>query len=167
MSVLKPDDLFDQAERLLQPTAGLPRQADVRRAISAAYYGVFHHVLTAAADLHVQGNPKPSKRYTLLYRSIDHAALRRLCEEAKKQTPSAKYRKYVEKGLGPNIQAFASAFLDLQEKRHEADYDPLARMKISDARVAIATARSAIQRFNKAPGWKQRAFLTLLLFPPR
>lgn len=168
MSVLNPDHLFEQAEKLIRPRGQLaPRQVDVRRAISAAYYGVFHYILAAAADLHIGGTARPAKRYTLLYRSVDHRTMRALCEEAKKPTPSARYRKYIPNGLGPNIQAFASAFLDLQEKRHDADYDPLKLMKVSDARLAVATARSAIGRFARAPAWKQRAFLTLLLFPPR
>lgn len=167
MSVLRPDHLFEQAEKLIRPRGALaPRQVDVRRAVSSAYYGVFHHVLTAAADLYV-GAARPAKRYTLLYRSVDHRALRSLCEEAKKQTPSAKYRKYVPTGLGPNLQAFASALLELQEKRHDADYDPLIRMKASDARLVIATAKSAVRRFDKASAVNRRAFLTLLLFPPR
>jgi hypothetical protein len=54
MPVLNPDHLFDQAERLVATTAGgAPRQADLRRAVSSVYYGLFHAILTAAADLFV------------------------------------------------------------------------------------------------------------------
>src|SRR5215216_7618181 len=43
VAILNPEHLFDQAEKLiLSPPAGRPRQVDIRRAISAAYYGVFH-----------------------------------------------------------------------------------------------------------------------------
>jgi len=43
-----PDELLQQADAL----AGKPAatQADVRRAISAAYYAIFHFCMTAAAD---------------------------------------------------------------------------------------------------------------------
>jgi hypothetical protein len=50
VTILNPDHLFDQADRLIVSTAGPPRQVDLRRAISAAYYGVFHIVATAVAD---------------------------------------------------------------------------------------------------------------------
>jgi hypothetical protein len=50
VAILNPDHLFEQANRLAVPFGpGSIRQVDVRRAISAAYYGLFHAVLTAAA----------------------------------------------------------------------------------------------------------------------
>lgn len=168
MAVLNPDHLFEQADRLLAPTAGPPRQVDLRRAISAAYYAVFHYIVTAAADEFVGKTKRGVNRYTLVYRSIDHRALRELCNEAKKQQLPLKFQKYVPAtGFGPNIQAFASAVVELQEKRHAADYDPSIQIKTSDASLAIATARSAIRRFERAGAQRRKAFLTLLLCPPR
>jgi hypothetical protein len=125
-------------------------------------------VLAAAADEIIGVTNRASNLYTLVYRSIDHRALRDLCNEAKKQQPTAKYHKYAPaNGFGPNIQAIASAITELQEKRHLADYDPSARIRTSDARLAIATARRAIRRFRGASKSRRKAFLTLLLFPPR
>lgn len=169
MAVLNADHLIEQAERLiLPPAAGPPRQVDVRRAISAAYYAVFHYILTAAADEFVGKTKRATKRYALVYRSIDHRALKDLCGEVKKQTLIAKYQRYAPpRGLGPNIQAFASALLELQEKRHAADYDPSNRVKTSDAQLAIATARSAIRRFAAASAVRRKTFLGLLAFAPR
>lgn len=169
MAILNPDHLFEQAAKLIAPPpAGPPRQVDLRRAISAAYYSVFHYILTAAADEFIGVTKRTTNRYTLVYRSIDHRGLRELCNEMKKPQQTAKYQNYAPaNGFGPNIQAFASAVIELQEKRHIADYDPSSRVKTSDARLAIATAKSAIQRFQKASKTRQKAFLTLLLFPPR
>lgn len=49
VAILNPDHLFEQADRLAAPFGpGTIRQVDVRRAISAAYYGVFHAILAAA-----------------------------------------------------------------------------------------------------------------------
>ena len=125
-------------------------------------------MLTAAADEYVGVTKKNSKRYTLVYRSINHGALRALCVEASKQTLTAKYQNFAPvNGFGENIQAFASAFVELQEKRNSADYDPSSRVKTSDASVAIATARDAVRRFEKASAARRKAFLDLLLFSPR
>lgn len=169
MAVLNPEHLFDQAERLIAPpAAGPPRQVDLRRAISSAYYAVFHYILTAAANQYVGVTKAGSKHYTLVYRSIDHRGLKNLCGEAKNQQLSPKYRNYApSSGFGSNIQAFAAALIELQEKRHTADYDPSARMKTSDAALAIATARAAIRRFEGATEARRKAFLALLVFPPR
>ncbi len=88
--------------------------------------------------------------------------------ESKKTALPAKFQKYAPaNGMGPNIQAFATALIELQEKRHTADYDPSVRFKTSDVRLAIATGKSAIKRFERASSARRKAFLALLLFPPR
>jgi hypothetical protein len=63
--------------------------------------------------------------------------------------------------------AFATAVVELQEKRQAADYDPLTRFRASDAIAAIRAARAALRRFETASAARRKAFLTLLLFPPR
>jgi hypothetical protein len=63
--------------------------------------------------------------------------------------------------------AYYDAFPDLQEQRHSADYDPLQRFRTSDAKSVIGTSRGIITRLSAAPVQKRKAFLYLLLFPPR
>jgi hypothetical protein len=169
LAILNPEHLFEQADRLIAPPpAGPPRQVDLRRAISSAYYGVFHAALTAAADEFVGKTKRTTKQYSLVYRSIDHKNLRDLCTELKKQNLPAKYARYQPaNGFGRNIPEFAAAVLELQEKRHAADYDPAIRIKSSDAVLAVETARTALRRFGQASATRRKAFLGLLLFQPR
>lgn len=169
MAVLNPDHLLHQAERLTAPPGvGAPRQADLRRAISAAYYGVFHAVATEAADDLVGKTQRDSPRYALVYRSIDHGRLRGICEDVAKPTPPAKYLKYLPSGgFGPDLIAVATAISELQERRHSADYDSLFRAKTSDAVLAVATARNALVRFRSANRGQRRTFVSLVVFPPR
>jgi hypothetical protein len=169
VAILNPDHLFEQAEKLVEPPpAGPPRQVDVRRAISAAYYGIFHATITAAADHFVGAIHRATSRYGLVYRSVDHSALRKLCEDVAKATLPTKYTPYVpQNGFGANMSAFASAILDLQEQRLQADYDPSVRVKTSNAKAAVSIARAALQRFQNADSSEREAFLSLLVFPPR
>lgn len=169
MAVLNPDHLLDQADRLITPPGGgAPRQADLRRAISNAYYAVFHAVVTQAADDIVGRTHRASPRYALVYRSIDHKSLRKLCNDVKKPTLPANYSKYSPRGgFGPDLIALATAVIDLQEKRHLADYDPLFRARMSDAVLAVATGRTALYRSRNASRTLRKAFLSLLLFSPR
>lgn len=169
MAILSFEHLLEQAEALIEaPPAGPPRQVNLRRAISAAYYALFHYILTMAADEFVGTTKRTTPRYSLVYRSVDHSSLRKLCLDAVKASMPEKLGKFAPKsGLGPNIQAFAGTALELQQKRHLADYDPSYRVKTSDAELAIAASRSAIARFGKATTVRRKAFLTLLLFPPR
>ena len=105
--------------------------------------------------------------YALVYRSIDHRALKQLCEDLVKPTLPARYSRYLPGGfplLG--IGFFAFAVVDLQVKRHSADYDPMIRLSVLDARMAIRTARRALTLFRMVRR-DRRVFLMLLLFPPR
>src|SRR5947207_6601479 len=51
VTIPNPEHLLQQAEKLIgAPTLGQPRQVDIRRAISAAYYALFHAASIEAAD---------------------------------------------------------------------------------------------------------------------
>lgn len=170
MAILNPDHLLDQAQSLTTPPGGggAPRQADLRRAISSAYYGVFHAVLTEAADSFVGRTQRHTPRYELVYRSINHRSLRSICEDVVKTKLPAKFSKYEPKGgFGPDLIALATAVIELQEKRHLADYDPLFSVKRSDAVLAVKTGRTALVRFKSANRTRRKAFLSLVVFSPR
>jgi hypothetical protein len=175
MPVLNPDHLLDQADRLIAPPGGgAPRQTDLRRAISNAYYSLFHAILAEASDDFVGRTKRQTPRYSLVYRSMDHAPLRGLCNVVTSEDYK-KNRKLPPKyvlhepagGFGSDLIEMATAFSDLQEKRHLADYDPLYRVRMSDALLAVATARTALERFRNANVQKRRAFISLAVFKPR
>ena len=169
MSVINPDHLLDQAANLVAPSAaGAPRQVDLRRAISNAYYSVFHAIATSLADQFVGVAKRNTSQYGLVYRTLEHRALARLCEDLNKRNPPAKFAPHLPaNGFAPNLTSFFAAVKDLQEKRHSADYDPAIKFHIAEAALAISTARSAIGRFQAAPDAERLAFLSLLAFDPR
>ena len=170
MPALNSDHLLEQADELIGRPAGggAARQVDLKRAISAAYYAIFHAVAAAAADDFVGKSQRHTPQYALAYRSIDHKSVRTLCEDIIKTTLPGKYSKYLPTGgFGPDLVALATAVVDLQEKRLSADYDPLFRVRTSDATLAIGTGRAALIRFRNATRARRKAFLSLLLFSPR
>jgi hypothetical protein len=164
-----PEHLLEQADRLIASgLPGQPRQVDIRRAISAAYYAVFHATLTAAADLYVGTTKRAASQYTLVYRSVDHKDLRELCSKVRDVNSSARIMQYAPAGgFDLHIRTFADALLDLQESRHDADYNPSVRVRRSDARLAVSTARKALDRLRTAARSSRDAFLALLLFKAR
>jgi hypothetical protein len=161
-----PEHLFAQADSLTAGR-GAPRQTDLRRAISAAYYGVFHFTLMAAADMVAGASSRSTTLYSLTYRSVDHVRLRTLCRQLiESRIPRDVLRFAPTGGFGPIID-FARAVVQLNELRNFADYDPSRRFLLYDARAAVADAREAIKSFESADLEQRRAFLTLLLFKPR
>jgi hypothetical protein len=99
---------------------------------------------------------------------VNHGDLKQLCLELRKPTAPPKWRPYIgETKTGPEIAAYASALVQLQEARHTADYDPTARFVTSDVLTYIGIARSGVSRFFQATTEQRAQFLTLLLSPPR
>jgi len=126
LAVLNPEHLFEQAERLIvPPPAGPPRQ-------------VFHALLTAVGDELIGKTKRNTLEYGLAYRTLDHRRLLDLCSDVKKPDLPKKLKPYAPAGgFGPEIQALATAVIELQEKRHSADYDPMSRVKTADALLAV------------------------------
>ena len=145
----EPELLLEQARRLAD---GQPRQEDLRRAVSAAYYALFHAVTTAAADYAIGADKRTTKQYALAYRSINHGPLKALCLSLDGKQ---------------ELAGFAAAFAELQEKRHRADYDPHYDASSTDADIAIRLAADALASFRTASEEQRNIFLALSLFSPR
>jgi hypothetical protein len=130
------DDLLDIAADLARrEQAGRPRQASLRRAISTAYYALFHALAYLCAN-ELVGWTKPWKLFTPIYRTLDHGR----AKDAFKRI-SAQH--------GPQIAIIGQTFILLQDRRHTADYDPspfpLGRDETLDL---IEQARQAIARIT-------------------
>src|SRR5271169_896377 len=150
-----PEHLFEQAEAL----AARPQPADLRRAISAAYYGLFHFILTAAADMVVGADKQSTSRYSLVYRSVDHSRLRKLCSQLSATKPQS-VPLVPTIGFG-RIADFARVAGNLYELRELADYDPSRDYTPEEAKLAISEARQAIKWFQEGTAEQREAFLTL------
>jgi hypothetical protein len=159
-----PEHLFEQADALAaHPQA---RQTDLRRAISAAYYGLFHFALTAAADMVVGTSNRSAPRYALVYRNVDHSRLRTLCDQLSGKNLQA-LKSYVPSGGFWTIAGFAEVAANLYELRILADYDPSRNFTSNEVMIAISQAREAIKWFQQGTAEQRVTFLTLLLFKPR
>jgi hypothetical protein len=168
MALIDPDHLFEQAELLVTRHPLKPIQADLRRAMSSAYYGLFHFILTQAADLFVGTSNRSTNEYLGCFRSVDHKTLRELCVDAKKEKPPEKVASSISGGkFGNEIISFATGLVALQEKRTIADYDVSVTIYKDDMMGAIETARAARDAFLKASPLERREFLALLVFKRR
>jgi hypothetical protein len=199
LAILNPDHLLEQARRLIRPgntigagsirPKGAPRQVDLRRAVSSAYYSVFHLVAAALADQFVGVTFRPARnpsqimqRYGAAYRAFSHKRLGDLCVDLARQTPPRKYDPHLprtkpspDRQLSAAFVAFAEAVVQLQEARHDADYNPVKTFRRSDAVTSVAVASLAIALWRgrgtmnggSMTADDRAALLTLLLFDPR
>jgi len=148
------DHLLEQAESLITGMSPKrPRQADLRRGISTAYYAVLHFVMAALVDLVLGKTVPKDANYARVYRSLNHADVKSRANDVR--------------AIGGKVKAFIDAAVILQNDRLEADYNPLFRVTKSDALTKVKLARSAIDSFNDASESDQISCLVALLFKER
>lgn len=153
-----PKDLLAQADQLVSGSPRKPKQANLRRSVSAAYYAVFHALCWSNANaLAGTGRARPERAWLQAYRAVDHGQAKSRCKTAK------------EKGFPASIQSFADAFVALQEHRHRADYDPSSDAHFTKTEVTriVGLARSAVAAIGAANVADRRAFAIHLLLPYR
>jgi uncharacterized protein (UPF0332 family) len=107
------DDLLEQAQHLAHREKKRPKQASLRRAISTAYYALFHLLVSEAIS-----NWKVPGQRADLARAFEHGRMK----EASKRIAGRSFP-----GSGPSavsaLRNVAKIFERLQQSRHKADYD--------------------------------------------
>ncbi len=162
--MINPNQLLSVAEQLAEPPArGALQQARLRRAVSTAHYALFHTLVGGASDLLVSANARHSQRYLIVYRSFEHKRMADTCRQVLNST----LRTELGVPFDATIQGCASAFVELQGNRHDADYDPTIKIALSDAQTAVAKARAATTMLQNSPESERFLFLTLLHFKSR
>jgi hypothetical protein len=82
-----PADLLTQARSLATSDPKKPKQANLRRAVSSAYYALFHFLSEEAARSFVGAGPQDRVRRDLARRAVAHTRLKDVCQEFLKPTP--------------------------------------------------------------------------------
>ena len=132
------DDLIQQATRLVHQESKKPKQASLRRAVSTAYYGLFHFLIGEGV-----ANWKQIELRSALSRGFEHNMMK------------AASNRIQDKGLFPfagetpsvvaNLKAVAKTFVRLQDKRHVADYDNTTIWTRTEALDLVDSAERAIE----------------------
>lgn len=148
-------DLLEQARHLARREARRPRQASLRRAVSAAYCAPFHPFAAAGARLVCRGRHL-HEADPLVRRTLDHAEAKRVCDAIRRRrAPEPWDRIAPETFPSPGLVEIAETFVLLQESRHAADYDPAARFTRADVRDLVDRAsgtsgiRKALDRLER------------------
>jgi hypothetical protein len=166
--VLDPDGLLAVARLLLDETAVPVTDAQVRRAVSTAYYALFHTILRAAAERFAGPGHDTSAAYGLIYRSFDHRRMADVCGKLRASTLSDAMKRQLRRDtISQDMRDFASVFPAMQEERHLADYDPAAVFEPSGARDLIESVENAIAAFDRAEPAERADILALLMVKPR
>lgn len=134
------EHLLDSADRMIAMEGRRPRATDLRRAVSNAYYAMFHALARRCADQFVGSSHRSSESWRRVYRALQHGEAKHALNH------------HTTKSLDPAVDTFAVAFNLLQEARHVADYDPW-RFPHAKRQVTafVGQARAAIAGLNGLP----------------
>ena len=148
-------------ERLLEAAEDLLRRrgkssAARRRAVSTAYYAVFHRLAKLGAETIVVGASVDSPEYLRVYRALQHGAAKQA---------------FADKELKANVtvKTIGETFAQLQSSREKADYYPPLQtlFSIDECEELIGQARKACETIDNLTEVERRLIVTLLLFKAR
>lgn len=160
------EQLLQQADKL----ADEPLRANLRRAVSTAYYALFHFLIRKATRSLCPEAADLTRRQ-LMARAFDHGTMKSASLPFAGRGPFLKPvgALFPQLQVPPALREVAKIFIELQEARHWADYDLSRRMSRVDARQHIAAAHRAIETLWPECEGTEAAnvyLLTLLLHGP-
>lgn len=144
------------AETLAGTGRGRPPIMDLRRGVSASYYALFHELTRHGAE-HVLSQGTNSEQ-AAIRRSYDHGRLKVVCTwvALQKDPEGHQIQLVVHKAAAsPQLVHVAETFVDLQQRRHEADYDHSAAFSKTDVINSVAQARSACRSLTQSRGGQE------------
>ena len=141
-----PDDLLEVAQHLSKLDSENPRQACLRRAASTAYYALFHLLITEATS-----NWKHTELRSELGRLFGHGKMK-TASEKKRAELQASFKKNPLQS--PDLMIFkhlltvTDVFIQVQQRREEADYDTGKVWNQTDVLTQIAAVRTAFESWR-------------------
>ena len=156
---MNPDDLLAIAYELMHRDPGRPKQASLKRAISTAYYALFHLVCDDFRKHVINWHVSPERYWdvvTPIYRSLDHGQMKRSFEALRKDAQAT-----------AELKQFARIFIDLQAARNSADYDPKPTLRRGSALQLVEQVREAMKIFSALPSGDRRGIVVSFLSKQR
>lgn len=149
MASIDPRRLLVQARHLATKERLRPQQASLRRAVSSAYYALFHLLVTDASRLLSRNNKRLAK---LIARSFVHGEMNAACEvfTPRGNPPAVRAPAIVDAIFGAltvpaELIRVAQAFRDLQTSRHDADYSTHLTWTRTEALSEVERAEDAFR----------------------
>ena len=113
-----------QARRLANLDPHRPRQGNLRRALSGAYYALFHFLIDQSSRFFVGGVRRRREFRRILVRAYGHGEMAAAARAFRGGSfPSLVIRTLGAVTVPVELRDLAQLFLDVQEQRHLADYD--------------------------------------------
>ena len=153
------NDYLEQARHLARRERTRPKQASLRRAVSVAYYALFHLLCDEASGVLVRGLRDGNDLQARTARTLEHGTMARVCRAfASDALPSGLQ---FLRPLDADLRLVARVFAEMQEERHRADYNTQAQFSRIDTIALIDQTEEAFDAWNRV---RQSDAATYFLF---
>ena len=139
---MNPTELIALVNGVIAGDAAPVSQTELRRAVSCAYYAMFHTLALSNANTLIGASTADQQRWAWqqTYRAADHRPTRNKLSSVSLD------------GRFPGaVLRFGVVFADIQRARHSADYDPHSEFSATDVSELIDRAETVIANFNQTP----------------
>ena len=160
--MVNPQDLLGIATQLAdglgEGSRGRPRQTELSRAVSCAYYAMFHALASCCADtmMGATASRRSNQAWRQVYRALEHGRTARQCSNSR-----------IMRMFPTPIQDFGEHFIEMQRLRHFADYDPLTEFRRSQVKQLVEETTDRVRQFESVDTRDRLAFSAYVLFPLR
>jgi hypothetical protein len=141
-----PDDLLELAQELANLHPESPHQASLRRAVSTAYYALFHLLISETTA----NWARPELR-AILGRCFDHGPMKTASEIKVSQINTAFKNnppESTEETVALHLRTVANAFIQAQQRRNDADYNMAKEWTPVEVETQIASVNEAFKTWN-------------------
>jgi hypothetical protein len=146
------DDFLTLAQNIVNLHTGSPRdpgppEANLRRAMSTAYYAIFHLLI---AETSLNWNRESLRK--MLARVFDHGKMKSASDNKiselnayfKVNPPSS-----LERTTCEDLRTVCKAFIEAQQRRHDADYNLFKPCPLNDVQDQIQQVKRAFQAWSR------------------
>jgi uncharacterized protein (UPF0332 family) len=159
--------LLAQALHLAKRDRFRPEQVNLRRAVSSAYYALFH-ALVGASCLRLAGPGVNTRAMRMvLARTYTHTEMQRASRafaQGQNGLPPDLRLALAGTEVSTSLRELAQLFQRLQDDRHEADYDLSVQWRRGDVLVQITAVGSCLEYLRRERSARDlRTYLTSIL----
>lgn len=140
------DHLLEQAKHLANREPKKPRQASLRRAVSTAYYSLFHLLVSEATR-----NWKVVEQRPLLARFFEHGRMKAASDKQRSECNrfiNSNPPQGPELDCARHLHRVADTFFQAQQLRHTADYDNATQWTRTEVLTQIALVDDAFRSWR-------------------
>jgi uncharacterized protein (UPF0332 family) len=140
------DELLELAQDIANLHAQHPHQPSLRRAVSTAYYALFHFLISEATS----NWSRPELRAALA-RVFDHGPMKQAADK-KVQELNSYFKEGPPEGpertVAYHLHKVAAAFVQAQYHRNEADYNTARQWELTEVLLHIDAIAEAFKSWN-------------------